>query len=1119
MTLEDPKPEQPRATEPATTLVGNPTWFKDALIYELHVRAFHDSNADGVGDLPGLISKLDYLRDLGVTALWLLPFYPSPLRDGGYDIADYYGVHPAYGTIADVSRLLEEAHRRGLRVITELVLNHTSADHAWFQRARRAPPGSPERDFYVWSDTPEKYTEARIIFTDFESSNWSWDPVAKAYFWHRFYAHQPDLNFDNPEVRREMLRVVDFWLELGVDGLRLDAVPYLFERPGTSCENLPETHAFLRELRSHVDAKFSDRMLLAEANQWPSDAAAYFGAGDECHMNFHFPLMPRMFMAVQLEDSFPIVDILAQTPAIPDNCQWATFLRNHDELTLEMVTDEERDFMVRVFADDPNARINLGIRRRLAPLLRGRRKVELVNALLFSLPGTPVLYYGDEIGMGDNIYLGDRDGVRTPMQWSPDRNAGFSEATSQRLYLPLIIDSEYHHQAINVQAQQDNPSSLLWWMKRLIAIRKQHRVFGRGSVEFLSASNDKVIAFVRSFEDERVMVVANLSRFPQHVMLQTAGLAGHVPVELFGRTRFPPIRNGEYTLSFGPHGFYWFLLEPEQASAVAQRERLAVLELATDVANLVRSEAAQLGRALERYLAERRWFRSKARLRKDVTVDACFALPGAPDDGHLALARVQYIDHEPERYLVGLAVCEGEAAVALEQRQPHTLIARTLRPGGEPGVLYDALSVARTGAALRMALRSAQPIQGDGAAGQLMSTTMPGMADLLEPELAITAPTLEQSNSTFIYGDRALLKVYRLIEEGEGVEVEMGRYLATHLEQPIAPRLGAALELRAPGRPPATLAALQQFVPNQGDAWHLALDWLGRCFERGLTSERQGVATFEPPAGGWLHRATQSIPEAQHVLLGGFPGHMRVLGRRTAELHLALLRGTSAAFRPEPFTTMHAQSVYQRARAMLVRTCDLLGARLDSFGADQRALVEQLIGLEAQLSRRLSRVTTARIDCARIRHHGDLHLGQVLKTGDDFVIIDFEGEPARQLHERRYKRGALRDVAGMMRSFQYAAASALRAPGVRPEDQPTLRRVARLCEVWASTSYLAAYLESARGTRLVPATEPELELLIEFYLLEKAIYEIGYEANNRPDWLEVPLRSLLETFGGWEPGA
>jgi maltose alpha-D-glucosyltransferase/alpha-amylase len=545
----------------SSDLPADPLWYKDAVIYEVHVRAFYDANGDGVGDFAGLLEKLDYLTDLGVTAIWLLPFYPSPGRDDGYDIADYLAVNPAYGTLADVRRFIRAAHARGLRVITELVCNHTSDQHPWFQRARRAPPGSPWRNYYVWSDTPDRYREARVIFSDFEPSNWTWDPVAGAYYWHRFYHHQPDLNFDNPRVVREIFRVVDHWLNLGVDGFRLDAIPYLYEREGTSCESLPETHAFLRTLRAHIDARFAERILLAEANQWPEDAAAYFGAGDECQMAFHFPLMPRLFFALRSEDRFPIVDILDQTPPIPETAQWALFLRNHDELTLEMVTDEERDYLYRVYAADPQARINLGIRRRLAPLLgNNRRRIELLYGLLFSLPGTPVVYYGDEIGMGDNIYLGDRNAVRTPMQWNAERNAGFSTAPGQRLYLPVVDEGEFGYQAVNVAAQEANPSSLLWWMRRIIALRRRHRVFGRGSLRLVEADNRHVFAFLRADGNETILVVANLSRYAQPVNLELAELAGRRPVELFGAVSFPTIGRDPYPLTLGPHGFLWLAL-------------------------------------------------------------------------------------------------------------------------------------------------------------------------------------------------------------------------------------------------------------------------------------------------------------------------------------------------------------------------------------------------------------------------------------------------------------------------------------------------------------------------------------------------------------------------------
>src|SRR5437588_4310186 len=604
------------AQEPNDTSI-DPLWYKDAIIYELHVKTFYDSDGDGMGDFRGLIEKLDFLQELGITAIWLLPFYPSPLRDDGYDIADYYDVNPNYGTVEDFRAFLDAAHQRGLRVITELVINHTSDQNPWFQKSRRALPGSAEREFYVWSETPEKYKDARIIFKDFETSNWAWDPVAKAYYWHRFYSHQPDLNFDNPAVLEVLEKVCDFWLALGVDGLRLDAIPYLYEREDTSCENLPETHEYLRKLRAHVDAQFPNRMLLAEANQWPEDAVAYFGKGDESHMNFHFPLMPRMFMALQMEDRFPIIDILDQTPAVPDGCQWAMFLRNHDELTLEMVTDEERDYMYRVYANDPTARINLGIRRRLAPLLaNSRRKIELLNILLCSLPGTPVLYYGDEIGMGDNFYLGDRNGCRTPMQWSPDRNAGFSKANPQQLYLPITIDPEYHYEAVNVENQQKNLSSLLWWTRRVIAMRKNFKAFSRGSLEFLYPDNAKVLAFLRRYENETIVVVVNLSRFAQAAELDLSRFAGCALMDMFSQNYFPPIGKSPYVITLGPHSHYWFVLHSATAASVASKERkISMLTAAPNVGALLdNGQCAAIEReVLPGYIRSCRWFGAKAR--------------------------------------------------------------------------------------------------------------------------------------------------------------------------------------------------------------------------------------------------------------------------------------------------------------------------------------------------------------------------------------------------------------------------------------------------------------------------------------------------------------------------
>lgn len=541
-------------------MTGDGLWYKDAIIYELHVKSFFDSNGNGFGDFPGLTQKLDYLQDLGINCIWLLPFYRSPMKDDGYDIAHYEQVATEYGTMKDFQNFVKEAHRHGIRVIIELVMNHTSDIHPWFAEARTSR-ASGKRDFYIWSDHPEQYKEARIIFTDTEKSNWTYDPVSGQYYWHRFFSHQPDLNYNNPQVRKAMLDTLIFWLKMGVDGFRLDAVPYLFEREGTNCENLPETHEYLKTLRAHLDKHFKDKVLLAEANQWPADVRPYFGQGDECQMAFHFPLMPRIFMAIRKEDNTPIIEIMRQTPEIPGNCQWALFLRNHDELTLEMVTQEERDYMYREYAADPKARLNLGIRRRLASLMNnGRRQMELLNSLLFSLPGTPIIYYGDEIGMGDNIHLGDRNGVRTPMQWNRDRNAGFSAVDSSKLYAPVIVDPVYGYQAVNVEAQSQTQSSFLNWTKRMIKVRKGLRAFGRGTLEFLEHKNPKILAYIRIYGDETLLIVNNLSRYVQPVELDLKKYAGLEPVELWGNVKFPKIGELPYFLTLGPHSFYWFRL-------------------------------------------------------------------------------------------------------------------------------------------------------------------------------------------------------------------------------------------------------------------------------------------------------------------------------------------------------------------------------------------------------------------------------------------------------------------------------------------------------------------------------------------------------------------------------
>jgi maltose alpha-D-glucosyltransferase/alpha-amylase len=1096
-------------SEAASTLSDDPLWYKDAVIYELHIRAFKDSNGDGIGDLEGLVEKLDYLVDLGVTAIWLLPFYPSPLRDGGYDIADYTAVHEHYGTLRDFAHLLQEAHRRGLRVITELVLNHTSAEHPWFVRARQAPAGSSHRDFYVWSDTPKRYADSRIIFQDFETSNWSWDPVANAYYWHRFYAHQPDLNFDNPEVQAALFEVMDFWLEMGVDGLRLDAVPYLFEREGTSCENLPETHEFLKKLRKHIDGKFKNRMLLAEANQWPADAAAYFGDGDECHMNFHFPLMPRMFMAIEQEDSFPIINILKRTPAIPETAQWATFLRNHDELTLEMVTDEDRDSMYRAYATERLARVNLGIRRRLAPLLTVRRKVELMNALLLSLPGTPVLYYGDEIGMGDNIYLGDRDGVRTPMQWTADRNAGFSRANPQRLYLPTIIDPEFHYEAINVEAQQANASSLLWWMKRLLAKRKEFRVFGRGTIDFITGDNPRVLAFIREDEHSRVLVFANLSRFVQCARMNLERLKGSIPVEVFGRMKFPEITEAPYFVSLGPHGFYWLSLDRAETGVAAGLPTLPCRTAWTDV--LAPSRRAELARVLTGYAAQHRWFRGAGRGIKHATI-ADVIVTGELDA--IVQLVVDYELGHGETYALPIAFVADPGSDTA--RPLHTTIATiaiagtagsTGRPAG--GVLVDAMSSEAFANRLLETMRAQTTIA--GGRGELAGVAFESLA-AREPETSLVPrlATAEQRNSSIHYGTRFVLKLFRVIAEGPSTELEIARFLATHRgDFPSVPRLAGALEYRVAGHEPSTLGTLFDFVPNQGDAWQLTLDALDRYFDR-LVSDSQRPEAPVRPAGALLERVAEP-PSGQVITwIGPYLDRAHQLGLRTAALHQALASETKdPRFAPQPFDIMYQQSLYQSASGMMARTFERLRGRLVQLPDAARLTAEQVLAAEPRAERALARIAKRRIDATRIRTHGDYHLGQILWTGDDFMIIDFEGEPTRPLSQRRFKRSPLRDVAGMLRSFAYVSEAALRDGRLRAEDVAQVAPWGHAWADWISAAFLRGYLDTLRGGPLLPPGPADVALLIDFYLLEKCISEIGYELDHRNEWLEIPMRGLL----------
>ncbi len=1092
-------------------LTDDPLWYKDAVIYEVRTRSFYDANGDGIGDFQGLTSKLDYLADLGVTAVWILPHYPSPGRDDGYDCADYTDVHSDVGTIEEFDTFVHEAHKRGIRVITELVMNHTSDQHPWFQRARRAPPGSPERDFYVWSDNADRYKEARIIFRDFEPSNWSWDPVANAYYWHRFFAHQPDLNFENPAVHEAMFDTVDFWLARGVDGLRLDAVPYLYEEEGTNCENLPATHAFLKKLRAHIDAKFPNRMLLAEANQWPEDAAAYFGSGDECHMNFHFPIMPRLFMSIQMEDRFPIIDILKQTPELHPSCQWAMFLRNHDELTLEMVTDEERDYMYRVYAHEQRMRINLGIRRRLAPLVgNDRKKMELLNGLLFSMPGTPVLYYGDEIGMGDNVWLGDRNGVRTPMQWSADRNAGFSRVNPQRLILPVNIDPEYHYEALNVEMQQSNPNSLLWWTKRLIAMRKRYRAFGRGSVEFLHPSNPRVLAFVRRYEDETILVVANLSRHVQFVELDLSSMKGAVPVELMGRTRFPNVGEHPYLLTLGGHDFYWFALEAPRESPEERRSLVGdvILPCTSVDALFFGDERPLLEDALLSFIHTRG-------LEYGATTNAKVVETARLTDGETPLTyvfvRVEYVEGEPESFALPLLVAPeappGSSVVAVLNIQESA--------GAPPrqAVLVEATT---EGAARVLVDAAVRGVGFPTSSGKLAGAVVPGCS--VDPDGLHDARVIDADRvgAVISFGDQAVLKLLYRMEEGTAPELEVARMFqpkdpaAQNPLEGITPRVLGYVERRSGRDEPTTVAFLEELIVNEGTAWQHARNELGRMYEL-VTAHPADVPPPAIPTQSLLELSLLEPPAEHRESIGAYRDWAMLLGRRLADLHCVLASSKEPAFVPTPYSTMDQRSKYQSARNLIGRVLAGLRRTAHELPVNARGPAAMLVKVEDKILAKFEPILTKRIESKQIRGHGDLHLGRVLFTGKDFVILGIgSGRENRRLSERRRKRGAMRDVASIVRSFHYAAATSLLT--LRPEDQPRAEPWGWIWQTWASAAFVRGYLDTARDSEFVPNAEM-LSTLLDAAILEKAFAELRAELQRRPEMAWIAMQGILRMLG------
>jgi maltose alpha-D-glucosyltransferase/alpha-amylase len=1077
-------------------------WYKNAVIYELHIKAFFDANNDGVGDFAGLVQKLDYLQELGVTAVWLLPFYPSPFRDDGYDIADYTAIDPTYGTMRDFRQFVAAAHARGIRVITELVVNHTSDQHPWFQRARNAKAGSVWRDYYVWSDADQKYRGTRIIFLDTEASNWTWDPVAKAYFWHRFYSHQPDLNYDNPRVLADILRVLRFWLDMGVDGLRLDAVPYLVEREGTNNENLPETHEILKRFRRELDERYPDRMLLAEANQWPEDTRPYFGDGDECHMAFHFPLMPRIFMSLAREDRYPVTDIISQTPAIPENCQWAIFLRNHDELTLEMVTDSERDYLWQTYATDQRARLNLGIRRRLAPLLdNDRRKIELLTGLLLSMPGTPVIYYGDELGMGDNFYLGDRDGVRTPMPWSADRNGGFSRADPQRLYLPPIMDPIYGYETVNVESQQKHANSLLNWTKRMIAVRQSHKAFGHGNMTFLRPRNRKVLAYLREYEGDVMLCVFNLARSAQAVELDLSAQKGKVPVELTSASPFPPVGTLPYLLTLPAYGFYWFTLadasqlpaSPELLPESLPEHETLVLGAGWDLIASQRGDRARIDHfvheLLPAYLARQRWFTPKDAVILSATPVRIGELPQDGNEGFLLLVtEVELKEGSEQRYFLPFALMWGEEHLRSDSPVFPYVLAK-IRRGPKAGIVADAAACDAFPKALLKAMRDERTLL--AVDGELRFEASEALRTLQLPdELSVERGGVEEhGRTTRTLGDRVNLKISRRLRKGMDPGIEMGRFLAK-AGFANSPAFLGSLEFEADGVPTA-LATAFEHVGNQGDGWTVVVNALDRELEEASLAGPQG------------EEQERGIPYSLSLI--------DVIGRRTGELHCAFASADlgNPDFAPEPVTGQDLEEWHSRATARAHQAFEHLSHLPATADEETRAAAANLLDLREAVLKRIDTLVPNIARGNKLRLHNDYHLAKILVAENDVFIVDFEGEPDEPVAERRQKAPPSRDIATMLRSFDYAARTAADRQKQRGAGQ--LTEIEAMALDWrshAERTFLRAYGmardDSLSGSHLAGGE------LLPLFLADKLFYEIVYEGTNRPYQLAIPLRAALE---------
>lgn len=1088
-------------------------WYKDAIIYELHIKAFRDSNRDGVGDFKGLMEKLDYLQELGVTAIWLLPFYPSPLKDDGYDIADYYSINKRYGTLEQFKELLTEAHKRNLKVITELVINHTSDQHPWFQRARTAPRNSAERNFYVWTDDPNQYKDVRIIFQDFEASNWTWDPVAQQYYWHRFFHHQPDLNYDNPIVQEEIFKIIDYWCEMGVDGFRLDAVPYLYEREGTNGENLSETHEYLKRLRKHIDEKFPGIAFLAEANMWPEDSASYFGNGDECHMNYHFPVMPRMFMAVQQEDRYPITDIFDQTPSIPETCQWAMFLRNHDELTLEMVTDEERDFMYKTYAKDQKARINLGIRHRLAPLMdNNRSKIELMNSLLFSLPGTPVIYYGDEIGMGDNFYLGDRDGVRTPMQWSPDRNAGFSETNPQQLYLPVIIDPEYHYEAVNVEMQRKNTSSLFWFMKRMISMRKNYKAFGRGDMKFLNVDNPKILAFTRTYEDETLLIICNLSKYAQPAEINLREFKGYVPVEMLSRNSFPLIRHDPYFFTLSAHSFQWFVLQKartkkDDVSAFPKLE----LDQWEDI--LKGENRTQLeNKILQGYLNNRVWFKGKGRKIYSSVIQKSVEINVNHIAAYLLIVEVSYESGLPELYQLMITAVSGDNAQKLSVSCPESVIAQ-ITISNKNFLLCDAYYVSDVHEFLIHNLATSSEL-GNGQDIILFKVKEEVNAYIKEQSYPIARMhTGDENNTSITYDNRFFLKMYRKIDKAVNPDVELSSYLSEQVKFANVPGFLGTIELNTDSDP-IVLGMMQVMIENHGDGQSFMLERLNNYIERIMARDRESMNPYDRKGTITDPVGFNDLSEELQVLLGRAADQASLIGTRAAEMHLTLANAQGKDFKPEEYSLHYQRSLFSSMQALIRESFQNLEKNFIALPEETKQTAKIIAEKKKDLLETARRIYKRKFDIWKIRTHGSFMLKKLLMTGKDVVMQDFGGKPMRPYSVRRLKRSPLRDVAEMIISFHYVAYEGFFSNDHIPKKE--ISNFLPFAEQWAhymSGFFAKAYFEKVSDSQLIPKEKEELEIVMETFLLEKSLAHFNENLLSRPEWVTVPLHIIQSILG------